>query len=276
MPGMGGVDNSRNFILNCADWLKFYNVEFLAGRAYNIDGIKVLPKHIGIAPVTGAVQNIGFPNESDFYLPYFTAAKNTGIDICVGDGAPDEKLLLGMQAVQQLGEKAYFFLKPYRDSELLRRIALVKNDAAAIGMDIDAYNIVTMRNQVKLEWKTPEQIEKFRAASGLPLMLKGIFTDADLELCRKVKPDIAVVSNHGGRIDTRIGSTAEFLRSNAQTLHSYCKEVWVDGGIRTRRDIQTALFLGADKALIARSFISAVCLGGAAKMETLIKGLLSE
>lgn len=276
MPGMGGVDNSRNFILNCADWLKFYNAEFLAGRAYNIDGIKVLPKHIGIAPVTGAVQNIGFPNESDFYLPYFTAAKNTGIDICVGDGAPDEKLLLGIQAVQQLGEKAYFFLKPYRDSELLQRIALVKNDAAAIGMDIDAYNIVTMRNQVKLEWKTPEQIEKFRAASGLPLMLKGIFTDADLELCREVKPDIAVVSNHGGRIDTRIGSTAEFLRSNAQTLHSCCKEVWVDGGIRTRRDIQTALFLGADKALIARSFISAVCLGGAAKMETLIKGLLSE
>lgn len=276
MPGMGGVDGSRNFILNCADWLKLYNAELLAGRAYNIDEIQVLPKHIGIAPVTGAVQNIGFPNESDFYLPYFTAAKNTGIDICVGDGAPDEKLLLGLEAVQKLEEKAYFFLKPYQDAELARRIALVRGVSVAIGMDIDAYNIVTMRNQVKLEWKTPEQIEKFRAESGLPLMLKGIFTDADLELCKAVKPEIAVVSNHGGRIDTRVGSTAEFLRDHIQMLRSCCKEVWVDGGIRTRRDIQTALFLGADKVLIARSFISAVCLGGAAKMETLIKGLLSE
>lgn len=276
MPGMGGVDDNRNFILNCTDWLKFYNAELLAGRAYNIDEIKVLPAHIGIAPVTGAVQNIGFPNESDFYLPYFTAAKNSGIATCIGDGAPDEKLMLGLQAVQTLAEKAYFFLKPYQDAELVRRINLVQKDAVAIGMDIDAYNIVTMRNQVKLEWKTPEQIEKFRAASGLPLMLKGIFTEADAELCKAVKPDIAVVSNHGGRIDTRIGSTADFLHKYAETLHSCCKEVWVDGGLRTRRDIQTAIFLGADKALIARSFISAVCLGGASKMEALIRGLLSE
>ena len=40
--------------------------------------------------------------------------------------------------------------------------------------------------------------------------------------CRAVRPDIAVVSNHGGRVDTSIGSTAEFLKAAAGELHSCC------------------------------------------------------
>lgn len=143
-------------------------------------------------------------------------------------------------------------------------------------MDIDAYNIPTMHGQVRLEQKTREQIERFRDISGLPLMLKGIFTDDDLELCKTVKPDVAVVSNHGGRVERPFGSSAEFLQKNADILRPCCKEVWVDGGIRTVRDIQTALFLGAHKVLIARPFITALCFGGIQKMEDKIKGLLTQ
>lgn len=276
IPGMGGVNGSRNFIINCTGWQKIYDSEKSVGRADKIDSIIIAPENVGSAPVTGAVQNIGFKEEKDFYLPYFTAAKNCGITICVGDGAPDEKLLFGVEATKALYVKSYFFLKPYPDGNLIARINLVREYAAAIGMDIDAYNIPTMHGQVRLEQKTREQIERFRDISGLPLMLKGIFTDDDLELCKTVKPDIAVVSNHGGRVERSFGSSAEFLQKNADILRSCCKEVWVDGGIRTVRDIQTALYLGADKVLIARPFITALCMGGIQKMEEKIKGLFSQ
>ena len=62
MPGMGGVDSSRNFILNCGGWDKIPLEK----------DVSVTAENLGIAPVTGAVQNIGFNSEEDFYFPYFS------------------------------------------------------------------------------------------------------------------------------------------------------------------------------------------------------------
>ena len=267
LPGMGGVNDSHNFILNCSAWASLYNRFCSEGKKGLLDEIQISPADIGIAPVTGAVQNIGYEVESDFYLPYFQGAYNQKINICVGDGAPDEKLQFGLKAVQDLNTKAYFFLKPYPNDILFKRIDMIRDSATAIGMDIDAYNIVTMRNQVHLERKTLAQISEIRLYSKLPLMLKGIFTPEDVELCREVKPEIAVISNHGGRVDTLEGSTAEFLEKNIAELKRYCGEVWIDGGIRSKNDIKVAKFLRSDRILIARPFISALCSGGVSKME---------
>ncbi len=271
---MGGVNGSRNFILNCAAWSLIYERLCSEGKKDVLDSVHISPSDIGIAPVTGAVQNIGFPDEEDFYLPYFQAAFNQNIDICVGDGAPDEKLLLGLDAVKSIGKKAYFFLKPYPNEILFKRIDLVRPYACAIGMDIDAYNIVTMRNQVHLERKTFREIDEIRKYSGLPLMLKGIFTKEDVSLCREVKPDIVVVSNHGGRVETAEGSSAQFLEENISELKKYSAQVWVDGGIRTKKDIKVAKFLGTDKILVGRPFISALCSGSLCGMEAEIKKFL--
>ncbi len=251
MPGMGGVNNSQNFILNCDWWDKIPAEE----------NIEVKSENLGIAPVTGAVQNIGFKNEEDFYFPYFSAAQKEEISICVGDGAPDEKLKLGLAAVQELGVKSYFFLKPYSNARLFERIDWVRENALAVGIDIDAFNIVSMRNQAKLEKKSVGQLKDVRKYSKLPLAIKGVFTQEDIDLCRELKPEIIVVSNHGGRVETKIGSTAEFLQANGKILKSVCAELWVDGGIRKKRDIQAALTLGAKKCLVARPFISRLCEG---------------
>ena len=251
MPGMGGVNNSENFIFNCGGWDKIPAD----------DEIAVKTENLGIAPVTGAVQNIGFENEEDFYFPYFCAAQKEGISVCAGDGAPDEKLKLGFAAVKKLGIKADFFLKPYSNARLFERVDWIRENARAVGIDIDAYNIVSMRNQAKLEKKTVAQLKEFRKYSKLSLAVKGVFTKEDIELCRELKPDIIVVSNHGGRVETENGSTAEFLQANAKILKSVCNELWVDGGIRKKRDIQVALTLGAKKCLAARPFISRLCEG---------------
>ena len=80
-----------------------------------------------------------------------------------------------------------------------------------------------------------------------------------MELVKEVKPDVAFVSNHGGRIETHEGSSAEFLCANFKLLKSNCAELWVDGGIRSWSDAFKAQSYGASEVLVGRPFASALC-----------------
>ncbi len=264
LPGLGGVMGGVNFQANCADW------KALAGTvsAEALDEVEVLPSKLRCGPVTGAVENIGFVNEGDFYYPYLKNAYDAGFGLCIGDGCPDEKLKFGIAAVERIEQEAgvgaggapldaAFFLKPYPQERLFERIEWIGKHARYIGIDIDSYNILTMRNLVNLERKTAAQLEEFRKASGVPFVIKGVFTDEDIELVKEVHPDVVYISNHGGRVETRKGSTADFLAAEGTKLKKYCDQLWIDGGIRTRRDIQTALYYGADQVIMARSPIRA-------------------
>lgn len=264
LPGLGGVFEGKNFQLNCEGWKELFDTACGAGKGEEISAISVRPEKLRCGPVTGAVENIGYENEADFYLPYLMNAAEAGLGLCVGDGCPDEKLKLGTAAVKALAAsgqfpelKAAFFLKPYPQEKLFERIEWIRPYASHIGIDIDSYNIVTMRNLVNLERKTAAQLEEFREHTKLPFVIKGVFTDQDIELVKEVGPDVVYISNHGGRVETRIGSTADFLAEHAVELKKYCKEIWVDGGIRTREDIQTALYYGADQVIMARPLIRA-------------------
>lgn len=301
LPGLGGVFENKNFQLNCDAW-----TELQKGHPEILD-IEFSPSDLRCGPVTGAVENIGYANEEDFYFPYLKTAYDLGYGLCVGDGCPDLKLQLGVAAVKKLRDvyqngtavndrevvdnqcetavngrkavvnqcetavnshtencrndasvKAAFFLKPYPDEKLDERLTWIKPYAEYIGIDIDSYNILTMRNLVNLERKTAAQLQVFRSKFEVPFVIKGVFTEADVELVRQVRPDVVYISNHGGRVETRIGSTAEFLRDNADELKKYCDQIWVDGGIRSKADVQTALFYGADKVIMARPLIRAV------------------
>lgn len=288
LPGLGGVFNNQNFQLNCEGWKELYRkgatteespsctgrASSCASLSEKIDSIVIRPENLRCGPVTGAVENIGYEKEEDFYYPYLKAAADAGIGLCVGDGCPDLKLQLGIAAMKRLNEeiasaagaatpvdittRAAFFLKPYPDQRLYERLEWVKPYAEYIGIDIDSYNILTMRNLVSLERKSAAQLENFRKRFDVPFVIKGVFTDEDIALVKEVHPDVVYISNHGGRVETRIGSTADFLEKHAAELKKHCREIWVDGGIRSRQDVQTALFYGADKVIFARPLIHAV------------------
>ena len=273
LPGLGGVFEGKNFQLNYEGWRELLEEAVEKGEGEKLCSIPVGPSLVRCGPVTGAVENIGYAQESDFYLPYLQNAAKTGFGLCVGDGCPDEKLQLGVAAIKELNSavvstpstgsgtattvNAAFFLKPYPQEKLFERVEWVKPYAGLIGIDIDSYNILTMRNLVNLERKTAAQLEEFRDKTKLPFVIKGVFTKEDIELVKEVKPEVVYISNHGGRVETRLGSTGDFLKGNAEVLKKYCKEIWVDGGIRTKKDIQTALFYGADQVIMARPLIRA-------------------
>lgn len=270
LPGMGGVRANENFKLNVSEWEKV--------RALKSDEIKSflakpsderVPK-ICLAPITGAVENIGYADEHSYYLDIISASHKAGIELSIGDGYPDEKIKYGIEALCKMREtdkesKFSVFIKPYSNSRIIERIQWAQPYANIFGIDIDSYNILTMRNLVNLEKKTADQlieIKQYLQKLGFPFAIKGIFTEDDIELVKAVHPDIAYISNHGGRVDTRTGSTAEFLLKHGAELKKYCSELWVDGGIRTAADVATAMALGADKILVGRPFVTALCKSG--------------
>ena len=61
---------------------------------------------------------------------------------------------------------------------------------------------------------------------------------------------------------TNKGSSVDFFVRNANELKKYCSEIWVDGGVRKKSDIETAYYLGASQVLVARPFITDICFKG--------------
>ena len=263
LPGMGGVFNSGNFQANVAGWqdLVKEHQDIIAHW-----GNKPLPK-LRLAPVTGAVENVGYPDERSFYYDLLIASAMAGFNISIGDGTPDEKLHFGIEAMKATEQffphvKASVFIKPYPNEKIIERMDWARDVAEYLGVDIDSYNIVTMRDKAKLEKKTARQLKELVKIAKMPFAVKGVFTPEDVEMVAELKPDVVVISNHGGRIETLRGSTAAFLKKYGKELNANCGELWVDSGIRTREDIIVASYYGVSQVMIGRPIITALCKDG--------------
>ena len=71
-----------------------------------------------------------------------------------------------------------------------------------------------------------------------------------------------VVSNHGGRVQGGVPSTAEVLGEIADAVKGQTV-IFVDGGIRSGVDIFRAIALGADAVLVGRPFATMMYGAGA-------------
>lgn len=254
---MGGVFESANFISNCAAWKKYYN----GMHDSDTQARDTLPL-IRLAPMTGGIENVGYKDERAFYFDLIDACAQAGFLLSIGDGYPDEKLQSGLAALKHYGKTGAVFIKPYPNERIFERIEWAQDSAELIGIDIDSYNIVTMRNLVQLEKKDVKLLRPIQQYVKIPFAIKGIFLPEDIELVKALHPDIAVISNHGGRIPTRRGNTADFLAEYGSVLKNHAGEVWVDGGLRSKADIAAAKRLGAAQVMIGRPCITALLLGG--------------
>lgn len=264
LPGMGGVLDSAIFIENVKAWTRYKNEK---------ECLYPLAK-IRLAPMAGGMQNVGWHDEKEFYFEMISSSFFAGLSLSIGDGAPDEKLEFGLLALRNVGKRGAIFLKPYPQKKLLERVEKSVSQAEIIGVDTDSYNIITMRNQVSLEEKTPKELLEIRKEAKLPLAIKGIFSEKDIEIVKEVKPEIAIVSNHGGRIDRVMQSSAEFLKIYGKEIARYSGELWVDGGIRTHNDVMVASSLGAKEVLIGRPIISAMIRGGKEEVKFFFQSLM--
>ncbi|MDX6702703.1 MAG: lactate 2-monooxygenase [Baekduia sp.] len=118
-------------------------------------------------------------------------------------------------------------------------------------------------------------VDRLRALTDLPLVLKGINhpDDAREALARGV--DGVIVSNHGGRqVDGAVGAIDALPR----VVDAVGDELTVlfDSGIRSGADIMKALALGADAALLGRPYLWGLALGGEAGVRAVLRAMLGE
>ena len=109
---------------------------------------------------------------------------------------------------------------------------------------------------------TWNDINRIRAQTRLPLVLKGVLRTDDAR--RAVDSGVSgiIVSNHGGRQLDTAPATIDALTDISDAVGSTA-EVFLDGGVRRGTDVIKALARGAKAVLIGRPVLWALAIGGA-------------
>jgi lactate 2-monooxygenase len=122
---------------------------------------------------------------------------------------------------------------------------------------------------------TWEGVDRLRAMTDLPLVLKGINHPDDALQARARGVDGVIVSNHGGRqVDGAIAAL-DALPAVAEAVGDDLT-VLFDSGIRGGADVAKALALGADAVLLGRPYLWGLALAGEAGVRTVLRCLLGE
>jgi lactate 2-monooxygenase len=124
----------------------------------------------------------------------------------------------------------------------------------------------------ELRW---DDLEFLRAATDLPILLKGILHPEDAVAAGERGVDGVVVSNHGGRqIDGAIAAL-DALPAIADAVGDDLA-VLLDSGVRSGADVFKALALGADAVMIGRPYLWGLALGGEAGVLAVLRSILAE
>lgn len=117
-------------------------------------------------------------------------------------------------------------------------------------------------------------VDRLRALTGLPIVLKGVLHPADARIAAD-RVDAILVSNHGGRqLDGAI-ATLDALPAVVAAVDGRIP-VLLDGGVRRGTDVVTALALGAAAVGIGRPVVWGLAAGGTAGVREVLALLRTE
>jgi 4-hydroxymandelate oxidase len=123
-----------------------------------------------------------------------------------------------------------------------------------------------------LTWR---DLEWIRAATDLPLVVKGILTREDAVLAVEHGVDAIWVSNHGGRQLDGVVASIDALPEVVEAADGRC-EVYIDGGFRRGTHVVKALALGARAAFVGRPVAAGLAIGGEAGVSRVLELLRDE
>jgi len=137
------------------------------------------------------------------------------------------------------------------------------------GIDMSAVKSMQSSN---MTW---DFIKQVRDTTKMKIILKGILTEEDAELCLKYGVDGIHVSNHGGRSEDGGRGSIECLPEVARVARGKVP-ILFDSGIRRGSDIFKALALGASAVCVGRPYLWGLGAFGQPGVEKVMDILQSE
>lgn len=283
IPGPGAKGLGTGFIRNYQKWQELcVNMDTIcengpADTTFDFFGHRlVLPVMAG--PVGAMQLHYGDRyNDMEYNDLLVSACAKAGILAFTGDGTNPAVMEGATDALKAHNGCGVPTVKPWNLDTIRQKMDLVKAaDPCAIAMDIDAAGLPFLKGMTPPAGsKTVDQLKDIAAMAGKPFILKGIMTVKGAEKALEAGAAGIIVSNHGGRVLDQCPATAEVLPAIVDAVGGKMK-VFVDGGIRSGMDVFKALALGADAALIARPFVTAVYGGGQEGVQAYVDKLQAE
>ena len=190
-------------------------------------------------------------------------AAEYGIMALTGDGVDPDIMISAVEDMKKVGGMGCPTTKPWNKEAVFAKLDIL-NEAGifAAAMDVDGAGLPFLKAMnPNAGSKSVDEMKEIVSYAKMPFIIKGIMTVAGAEKAVESGAAAIVVSNHGGRVQGGVPSTAEVLPAIAQAVKGKIS-ILVDGGIRSGVDVFRALALGADGVLIGRPLLPMIYAAG--------------
>lgn len=206
------------------------------------------------------------------------ACAEYGILAFTGDGVDPEVMRHAACDMEACGGLGVPTIKPWNREFVFEKLDYLKSkkDIFAVAMDIDGAGLPFLKAMnPNAGSKSVSEMREIIEYAGKPFIIKGIMTVDGAKKAVDAGASAIVVSNHGGRVQGGVPSTAEVLPAIADAVKGQIR-ILVDGGIRSGVDIFRALALGADGVLIGRPVVPFIYAAGADGLRMYLDRILAE
>ena len=176
-----------------------------------------------------------------------------------GDGVNPEIMKASVQDMLKVGGVGMPTIKPWNKEAVFEKLDILnENHIFGAAMDVDGAGLPFLKAMnPNAGSKSVDEMREIIDYAGMPFVIKGIMTPLGARKAVDAGAAGIVVSNHGGRVQGGVPSTAEVLPAIADAVKGKLT-ILVDGGIRSGVDVFRALALGADGVLIGRPVLTAI------------------
>ena len=283
VPGPGCKAPNNTAARNYAKWQEvLVNMDTLCGHEPADTSFRLFgwdfKAPIFAAPLGGLTLHYGDKHTDFTYNSILVpAAAEYGIAAFTGDGVDPEIMKSSVQDMLKVQGIGIPTIKPWNLEAVFEKLDILNaNGIFAAAMDVDGAGLPFLKAMnPNAGGKTVEELRQITSYAKMPFIVKGIMTPRGAEKAIEGGAAAIVVSNHGGRVQGGVPSTAEVLPAVAKAVNGRVP-IFVDGGIRTGTDVFRALALGADAVLIGRPLLPFIYAAGAEGLTAYMDKLIAE
>lgn len=269
MPGPGSKVPGNTAARNYDKWQEiFVNMDTLCPNADIDTSFELFGKKfsapIFIAPLGALPMHYGDKhNDITYNRILVPAAANYGICALTGDGVDPAVMQNAAKDMAAIGGIGIPTIKPWNKEFVFEKLDILNElGIFAAAMDVDGAGLPFLKAMnPNAGSKSVDEMREIINYAKMPFMIKGIMTPKGALKAVEAGADAIVVSNHGGRVQGNVPSTAEVLPEIVDAVKGQIK-IFVDGGIRSGVDVFKAIAMGADAVLIGRSVVPFIYAAG--------------